>query len=81
MPRLKKNPVEQRNSQILAVIGYYQNLYGLSKDEICLSAQMCRETYRRRLMNPGDFTVNELTRIAKKFHIPVTKFFEEGKSV
>lgn len=81
MPRLKQSPTEKRDSLILAVIGYYQNFYGLTDEELYLAARIGKDTWRRRKKNPKEFKVGELDGIARKFRIPITKFFEEGKPI
>lgn len=81
MPRLKQSPTEQRNSRILGVIGYYRDYYGLSRKELALAARVGKDTWYSREKNPEDFKVKELDGLARKFRIPITKFFEEGKPI
>lgn len=78
MPKLKKTPIEKRNAHIIGLIGYYQKSLGLNKQDVCSAAHFSRATYDRRLDNPGDFTVDELERIASKFHIKLSDFLVEG---
>ena len=81
MPRLKQSPTEQQNSHILATIGFYQNLYGLSDEELYLAARVGKDTWRSRKNSPEKFKVGELYGLAKKFRIPITEFFEVGKKL
>lgn len=81
MPRVKKPPTEQQNSRIVGVIGYYQNYFGFTDRELALTVMVNKDTWKRRTANPENFKVKELERLARKFRIPITEFFEVGKKI
>ena len=81
MPRLKPSAAEQRNSRIVGVIGFYQNYYGFTDKELALAVMVNKDTWKSRTNNPENFKVKELDRLAKKFRIPITEFFEVGKKL
>ncbi len=81
MPRLKQKPTEQQNSRIVGVIGFYQNYYGYTDKELALTVMVNKDTWKSRTENPETFKVKELDRLAKKFRIPITKFFEEDDKI
>lgn len=81
MPRLKPSAAEQQNSRIVSVISFYQSFYDLSDEELYLAARVGKDTWRSRKNSPENFKVKELDRLAKKFRIPITAFFEEGKAI
>lgn len=50
-------------------------LLNISDQEMAAALCMCLKTFRRRLKQPGNFTVNELRRAAKKLKMPITELF------
>lgn len=81
MPRIKQSPNEQQNSRIVGVIGYYQKYFGFTDKELALTVMVNKDTWKSRTANPENFKVKELDRLAKKFRIPITEFFEVDKKI
>ena len=70
MPRLKLSDLEQSNRKLLEAIKGSSAFYDISSDEQAGIAGVSRATWYRRLQHPGEFTLDEIRRMSKRYHWP-----------
>ena len=68
MPRLKMSSMEQANRRLLEAVKGASAFYDITSDEQASIAGVSRATWYRRLQHPGEFTLNELRRMARQYH-------------
>jgi len=68
MPRLKLSDLEQANRRLLEAIKGSSAFYDISADEQAVIAGVSRATWYRRLQHPGEFTLDEIRKMAKRYH-------------
>lgn len=71
MPKVRTPPNVQLNRLLVARIKYGMAVYGYDADAMARAAHISQPTWFRRLLSPGEFTVDELRRISQKIHIPL----------
>ncbi len=71
MPKRIPKPHDVYKRNVLANINYHCTIRGIDKEHQRLIVQCSMPTLNRRLKDPGEFTLNELIRLADKFKIPV----------
>lgn len=71
MPKLRENPQEAMYRKIVAKIMYYQSLLQLDKEQVAMACHIDRSTYYKRLQRAGSFRLEELIRLAQRFHISI----------
>lgn len=79
MPRPLKKPEDKMKRLLIANIQYESEIREIDRKEQALVAHCSEGTYRTRLEDPGKFTVEELSRFAKKFGIPMADLFKSRK--
>lgn len=76
MPRPLKKPEDKMKRLLIANIQYESEIREIDRKGQALVAHCSEGTYRKRIKDPGTFTVEELSRLAKKFDIPVQSLFK-----
>lgn len=67
--------------QLIANIQYEAEIRSIDREGQALVAHCSEGTYRKRIKDPGTFTVEELSRLAKKIRHTYSKPFQgEGGS-
>lgn len=64
MPQVPKNPID-RYKPLVALIRGTMLAEGVSVDEMCTATGLSRTTLYDRFKHPWDFTLGELSRVAK----------------
>ena len=62
--------------QLIANIQYEAEIRSIDREGQALVAHCSEGTYRKRIKAPGTFTVEELSRLANKFGIPIQSLFK-----
>ncbi|MDP4117649.1 MAG: hypothetical protein Q8873_00450 [Bacillota bacterium] len=70
IPKLRKTATQERDALLIATIKKYLYLSGVEVPELCAALCMSGGTFYRRLKEPGDFTIEEISRMSQKLHIP-----------
>lgn len=81
MPRKLAKPEDKMKRQLIANIQYEAEIRSIDREGQALVAHCSEGTYRKRIKGPGTFTVEELSRLAKKFDIPVQSLFRGESNV
>lgn len=76
MPRKLAKPEDQMKRQLIANIQYEAEIRSIDREGQALVAHCSEDTYRKRIKDPGTFTVEELSRLANKFGIPIQSLFK-----
>lgn len=76
MPRKLAKPEDQMKRQLIANIQYEAEIRSIDREGQALVAHCSEGTYRKRIKDPGTFTVEELSRLAKKFGVPIQNLFK-----
>lgn len=76
MPRKLAKPEDKMKRQLIANIQYEAEIRSIDREGQALVAHCSSNTYRSRLKDPGTFTVEELSRLAKKFGVPIQDLFK-----
>lgn len=79
MPKILPLPKDKFKRFVISNIDHQCNLRGISREEQRIVTQCSTTTYNRRRKNPGEFTLDELSRIANKLKIPVWELLKEEK--
>lgn len=77
MPKMIAKPEDKIKRLLISNIEYECSIRGISRERQRLITQCSQPTYNKKRKDPGNFTVDELLRFAKKFNIPVEKLFME----
>lgn len=67
MPKLRQTATEIANAKIMEAIKGSAAFYCIPPEEQAGIAGVSRATWYRRLQYPGDFTVSEMRRMAKRY--------------
>lgn len=59
--------------QLITNLNVLMNDHHMTQEEMGLIMGSCRQTFRRRLENPGDFTLEELRAISLYFGVKLKK--------
>lgn len=70
MPRVMPPPKVQKDRDVLALIAFYQNKYGISDATIIKSLGITANTYRSRKKDTGTFSLREWRILVKILNIP-----------
>ena len=76
MPRKLAKPEDQMKRQLIANKQYEAENRSIDRAGQALVAHCYDGTYRKRIKDPGTFTVEELSRLANKFGIPIQILFK-----
>ena len=74
MPRKLAKPEDQMKRQLIANIQYEAEIRSIDREGQALVAHCSEGTYRKRIKDPGTFTVEEW--LANKFGIPIQNLFK-----
>lgn len=75
MPKTIAKPKDKRKALLLANIDYECEIRGIKREQRRLIVQCSQPTYDKKRKDPGQFTVDELYRLADKFKISVEDLF------
>lgn len=62
--------------KIDTLISKLEEIRSIDREGQALVAHCSEGTYRKRIKDPGTFTVEELSRLANKFGIPIQSLFK-----
>ena len=74
MPRLKPSEIEERRRKVRACVSSKRELNGWSDAQTAARCQFSKDTLRRRMDTPEDFTLKEL------WGMGITVFLYDGQS-
>lgn len=77
LPRVLKLPEDKVKKLLISNIEYECSIRDISRERQRLITQCSQPTYDKKRKDPGEFTVNELLRFAKKFNVPIESLFLE----
>lgn len=66
MPKLKQNDQQKLYSLLVAYINFGMKLHDVKVPEIALAARITPQSFYRKLRNPEEFRLGELTAVFKK---------------
>ena len=71
MPKLIKPPEDKEKNILQSNIEYLCKMQGVSAKSLSATAQLSDYQYRQRRKDPGNYTYDNLLRIAKRLHTTV----------
>ena len=78
MPRLSRTQEEMKNAEIVGTIAYMLVMTGRTKTDLSKYLCVSFPTYRKKELNPDEFTLGDLRRIAKFFNISLGRLLSEN---
>lgn len=76
MPKLLQKTEDKFKRIVLANIEYQCEIKGISREEQRVLLRCSQPTFNRKRKDPGNFTLNELMRLASRLKISVSKLLE-----
>ena len=77
MPKLKESPADKARRTLNGNIGFYIYYNNLDEETLLKAVKLSPSTFQRRRKDVGNFTVNELIRLAAAFNVPIGALFEQ----
>lgn len=77
MPKTIAKPEDKTKRLLISNIEYECSVRDINRKRQRIIAQCSQPTYDKKRKDPGEFTVNELLRFAKKFNMLIEDLFKE----